>query len=271
MKLLVFEHGRGLEIVTKAKGVAHFVHGHLLDRLLNELFGDLFARLKFVTTKHHHGGHSQFIFDVRPALAIAVAGGKVGRLEALGRFVPPCASFGCRLQIGRDQRRADEIPAHPRCLDRACGGARFGKAVFGPVKANHARIKDNVRVDDLAGEGVGSRWPHGVALIGRDPAEGVVVDVLGVEFLVFLLADLDGVAKADLFKGLVPFENPFTDGGSVFIGNRVFDPIHDLFFRGGKLGGIFGVNRFGPLQPPSVNVPDEGGVHCVAGKILDHA
>ena len=61
-------------------------------------------------------------------------------------------------------------------------------------------------------------------------AEEVVVDVFRVDgnvvFLldVLLVLDADRIGEADFLEGLVPFQNPLTHAGPVFLGHRAFDP-----------------------------------------------
>ena len=99
MELLVFEHCGRFEIVTEAEGVAYFVHGDLFDRLLDQFFGKLFPGFELITIKHAKGRHAELKLDVGATLTIAMAGGQVGRFEALGRFVPTWTGLGGCLEI----------------------------------------------------------------------------------------------------------------------------------------------------------------------------
>ena len=128
-----------------------------------------------------------------------------------------------------------------------------------------ARVEDHVAVDHLAGQRVGPQARHGVGHVGGDPAEGAVVDVLGVELVAaFLLpADGDGVAEADLLERLVPLEDALLDVRPVLVRDGVLDVPDDLLLGRRELG--LGV---GLLQPPAVDLPDEVGVGVGRAEVL---
>ena len=64
---------------------------------------------------------------------------------------------------------------------------------------------------------------------------------------------------------------PSRTAGAVLVRHRFLDPEDDLLFRRRQLVGILGIDRLGPLQPPAVDVAQEGGVLVVGAEVLDDA
>ena len=281
VQLLVLEHRAGLEVVPQAERVADLVHRHFLDRLADQLVQHRRRRLLAVLGRVHgrqgHRRQRQLALHARAALAHALlrpprSGPRPESSFWLGRSSQPATpSVAPQVEVGQAPAVADRLDRADRVgVVRRRGAAAVGLRLLA-VEADHAGVEDDVGVDDLAGQRVGPRRPHGEAAIRRDPAEGVVIDVFRIEILVLLLAHLDGVAEADLLERLVPFQDALADVGPVLVRHRLLDPEDDLLLRGRQLVGVLRVDRLGPLQPPAVDVADEGGVLAVGAEVLDDA
>src|SRR6516164_3431121 len=122
-----------------------------------------------------------------PELVLQAAIGKRGCVSAPRLALVPAASPCPQV------KECSQVVAATDRLDRAGGpeaGLALEELILLLVEADHRGIEDDVGVQDLAGQRVDPRRPHGKAAIGSDPAERVVVDVLGVEVLVLLLPHL---------------------------------------------------------------------------------
>ena len=125
--------------------------------------------------------------------------------------------------------------------------------IFRPPESQEVAVEDDVGVEDLAGPRIHPRRPHGEARAGGDPAERVVVDILGVPVgHLGLLADLDGGGEAGFLEGLVPRLDALSDGLPILKRNRLLDPEHDRL-----LGRRDRCRRVGLFQVPAVDVTDE--------------
>src|SRR5262249_32190087 len=94
---------------------------------------------------------------------------------------------------------------------------------------------------------------------------------LWVEVLVLLLANLDGVAEADLLERLVPLQDALLDVGAVLLRHRLLHPEYDLLLGLHELAALLPRRAVGALQAPAVDEAIEGGVAVVAGVVLDDA
>ncbi len=162
--------------------------------------------------------------------------------------------------------------ANPQCgwgfvvfvFPRGCGDQI---RIFLLPPANPTRVKDYVAVDHFAGDGVRPQVRHGEGDGGRDPTERAVIDILGIKIVLIILpTDTQRIAEADLLEGFIPFQNTRFHIGAIFVRNGIFNPPHDLFFRGRKLG--IGIGLF---QPPTIDPPHERRVGIGRAKIFGGA
>ena len=234
--------------------------------------GHLLAGLEQTAVGHRHGGEAKLVRHLAAALADALLHGPepVARLVRSSRprsFQPPGRPRSC----GCSQAPSPARVAWIRLAGSSATVARRQQRLLLVLpEAHHAGVEDDVGIEDLAGQRIGARRPHGEAAVGGDPAEGVVVDVLRIEVLVLLLAHLDGVAEADLLERLVPFQDALADGGAILVRHRLLDPEDDLLLRGRQLVLVLRIG-VGPLQPPAIDVAEERGVAVVGAEVLDDA
>ena len=175
--------------MPQAERVPDFVHHHFLHPLVNKLLGKLAIGGVISAHENRRGvGHLPLhILAVRAVMPSCVVVSE--RHSGFGRFVE-------RHGIGGQSRHRLRGKGFPTMAPRI----------------EEPGIEDDVCVEDLPRAGVDTGRAHREARIRSDPAESVVVDVLGVPGVgVFLLVDDNRIVIPELLEGLVPFEDPRLD------------------------------------------------------------
>src|SRR5262249_17859621 len=67
----------------------------------------------------------------------------------------------------------------------------------------------------------------------------------------------------------VPLVDALLDRSAVLVGHRLLDVELDALLGYRELVGVLGIDRLRSLQPPAVDVANEGGVLALAAEVLD--
>src|SRR5207248_2787052 len=176
VELVRLQHGAGAEIVAQTERVTDLVRGDFDDELADQSFlhgvGQRAARLEHAAAKRRL---------LRQAVGVITRSPVPAAPPGRQRLLRP-------LRSGKHRR--DELFA------------------LTPHGADDAFTETNVRIVNLAGEGIGPRRANGEGRIDTgEPTYGVVTRVGRVPVrVVGHLFDNEGVLEADLFKCLVPEE-----------------------------------------------------------------